>query len=64
MSSSERTGILILRARVDDAAPTSIRVELRGTHDLDRDLSAGLVLDDVEAVCVAVRAWLETLLVQ
>jgi hypothetical protein len=59
---SERTALLIGRARIDERSLTPLRVQLRGNDDLAHDLSGGLVVTDVEAACGAVRAWLEALL--
>ena len=56
-----RVRVLVLRAWVEDAHPSVLRVrilELDGAGDETRPLA---VVDDVDHACAVVRAWLQRL---
>ena len=55
---SERTGLLIIRAWVEDGSSEPLRAHIRVSSDVSAGFDRTLTLSRAEAVCATVREWL------
>ncbi len=56
---SDRTGLLIIRAWIEEGSSEPLRAQVRCTSDVTGELGDELVLARTDAVCAAVREWLD-----
>jgi hypothetical protein len=59
----DHTGLLIIRAWVEQGSLRPLRAQIRLTTDVSAGFERELTLADVDAVCAAVETWLRDLLV-
>lgn len=58
----DRTGLLIMRAWVEQGSSKPLRVHIRLTTDVDNGFASEVTLADISAVGAAVEAWLQDVL--
>jgi hypothetical protein len=56
--SSDRTGLMIIRAWIEPGSSDPLRAEIRGTTDLSLGFDGARTLTRSEAVFAAVQDWL------
>ena len=54
----DRTGLLIVRAWIEEGSPEPLRAHIRITSDVSAGLERTLVLARPEEVCATVQEWL------
>jgi hypothetical protein len=60
--SSDHTGLLIIRAWVEQGSSKPLRAQVRLTTDVAAGFASEVTLADVNAVSAAVEAWLQDVL--
>jgi len=60
--SLDHTGLLIIRAWVEQGSSKPLRAQIRLTTDVANGLASEVTLADVNAVAAAVKAWLGAVL--
>lgn len=60
-TTSERTGVLIIRAWVEAGSSEPLRAQIRIVDDVSTQHERRLALSRPDAVCAAVMGWLEEL---
>lgn len=55
---SDRTGVLIIRAWIEDGSSEPLRAQIRIISDVSAGIERTLTLSRPEAVCATVREWL------
>ncbi len=60
--SLDRTGLLIIRAWVEQGSSKPLRAQIRLTTDVASGFASEMTLAEVEAVSAAVEAWLDDVL--
>lgn len=58
----DRTGLLIIRAWVEDGSSKPLRAQIRLSSDISAGIKRTVTLADADAVCTTVRQWLGELL--
>ena len=58
----DHTGLLIIRAWVEQGSSKPLRAQIRLTTDVATGLASEVTLADVNAVAAAVEAWLQDVL--
>ncbi len=58
----DHTGLLIIRAWVEQGSPKPLRAQIRLTTDVAAGFASEMTLADVRAVSSAVEAWLDAVL--
>jgi len=58
----DHTGLLIIRAWVEQGSSKPLRAQIRLTTDVGAGFASELTLVDVSGVCAAVAAWLDAVL--
>ncbi len=58
----DRTGLMIIRAWVEEGSPKPLRAHIRLTSDITTGVERAWTLADAEDVCAAVDAWLRDVL--
>ncbi|MER7485367.1 hypothetical protein ABTY20_05440 [Streptomyces sp. NPDC126497] len=56
------TGVMIIRVWVEEGSARPLRAHVRLTDDIVSGVGRGMTLTRVDAVCGAVREWLEEML--
>lgn len=59
---SDRTGLLIIRAWIEEGSSEPLRAQIRLTGDVSIGFERELTLARTEEVCAAVREWLADIL--
>jgi len=59
---SSHTGLLVIRAWLEEGSEQPLRAHIRLTADVSRGFERGMTLAEVDAACQTVRAWLEEML--
>ena len=59
---TDPTGLLIIRAWVEDGSSEPLRAHVRLSTDLSVGIERELTLTQVEDVCITVKEWLDSLL--
>jgi len=62
--STDRTGLLIIRAWIEEGSSEPLRVQVRICTDVATGLEHTLTTTRADAVCAAVREWLDEMLRQ
>lgn len=60
---SDRTGLLIIRAWIEQGSPEPLRVQVRLTTDVSAGFDRTLTLSRADEVGATVQAWLADILV-
>jgi hypothetical protein len=60
----DRTGLMIIRAWVEEGSRAPLRVQLRLTTDVSEGFQQTLNLSDIEAASAAVERWLSDVLAE
>ena len=58
LGSGERTGLMIIRAWVEEGSRQPLRVQIRLTTDVSEGIQQTMNLSDMEAASAAVEGWL------
>jgi len=56
---ASRTGLLIIRAWIEEGSSEPLRAHIRLTTDVSSGFEDSMTLSQVPAVCEAVEAWLD-----
>lgn len=56
--STDRTGLLIIRAWIEEGSSMPLRADIRSTTDISRGLESERTVADAEIVAAIVQAWL------
>jgi len=56
------TGLLIIRAWLEDGSTNPLRATIRQTTDVSVGIERDLLFADTDAVCAAVQDWLDEML--
>ena len=62
LGSGERTGLMIIRAWVEEGSPQPLRVQIRLTTDVSEGIQQTVNLSDTGAASAAVEAWLTSIM--
>jgi hypothetical protein len=60
--SGSRTGLLVIRASLEEGSWQPLRAQIRLTTDVSAGFDHATTVAEVDATCEAVRGWLEQVL--
>ncbi|MDP8937630.1 MAG: hypothetical protein M3O23_07875 [Actinomycetota bacterium] len=61
---SDRTGLLIIRAWLEEGSEEPLRAQIRLTSDVSAGFERTLTLAQADAVCLTVREWLAEIMAE